>query len=166
MARLTVSKRKQLICMFESVRCLLNVFNLLQVFLVCYMYEGLDGLDFSNNQTQPSPTGTSLQKSRKSIDDWTRGMLEVSSSINKLVDGTMVYFDKISSALTEDSTTNKQVAKELQKLDGLSTGDIMDAGKSIMNDSFMSTLFLSFSTEKRREMVFYLLKKWLLTHFE
>ena len=86
-------------------------------------------------------------------------MFEVSSSIKTLVDGTIMYLDKIGNALTEESTTNTLVAGELQKIDGLTMDEIVRAGESIISSSSRSALFLSFSEEKRREMVFALLKK-------
>ncbi|KAK9278316.1 hypothetical protein L1049_027881 [Liquidambar formosana] len=121
--------------------------------------DGLDGIEVSSTQPQASPTGCSQQKARKSSDGWTRGIFEVPSLIKNLVDGTMVYLDKIGNAMSEDSTMKKEVAAELQKIDGLTLTDIMNAGKDIITDSYLSTMFLSLPEEKRREMVLEVLKK-------
>ncbi|KAK9265531.1 hypothetical protein L1049_001713 [Liquidambar formosana] len=64
----------------------------------------------------------------------------------------MVYLDKIGNAMSEDSTMKKEVAAELQKIDGLTLTDIMNAGKDIISDSYLSTMFFSLPEEKRREM--------------
>ncbi|KAK9289277.1 hypothetical protein L1049_017753 [Liquidambar formosana] len=78
---------------------------------------GFEGIEVSSAQPQPSPAGPSQvgtsQHKRKSADGFARGIVEVSSSIKKLVDGTMVYLDRLGTALSEESTTKKQVAEEL-----------------------------------------------------
>ncbi|KAK9274486.1 hypothetical protein L1049_021734 [Liquidambar formosana] len=120
--------------------------------------EGLDGIDFSSTQPQPLTQRALQQKTRKSTDGWIRGMLEVSSSINKLVDGTMVYLDKIGNALTEESNSNKLVAEELRKIDGLTTGQLMRASERIIGCASLTNLFLSGIIEERKDMVMEVLR--------
>ncbi|KAK9270082.1 hypothetical protein L1049_025656 [Liquidambar formosana] len=98
-------------------------------------------------------------KARKSSDDWTCGIFEMASSIRNLIDGSMVYLDKIDNVMSEESSMKKEVAAELQKIDGLTLTDIMNVGTDIRSNSYLSTMFLSLPEEKRREMVLEVLKK-------
>lgn len=118
---------------------------------------GFEGIEVSSAQPQSSPAGASeagtSQHKRKTYDGFARGMVEVSSSIKRLVDGTMCYLNKIGTALSEESTTKKQVAEELQKIPGLTLTEVLDAGKDISADTYMSAVFFNLSDDKRKEMV-------------
>ncbi|KAK9279706.1 hypothetical protein L1049_013386 [Liquidambar formosana] len=111
---------------------------------------GFEGIEVSSVQPQPLPAGR-LKQGRLNT--------SVSSSIKKLVDGTMVYLDKIGIALSEESTTKKQVTEELQKIPGLTLIEVLDVGKDISGDSYMVVVFFNLSDDKRKEMVAEVLRR-------
>ncbi|KAK9279960.1 hypothetical protein L1049_013644 [Liquidambar formosana] len=124
---------------------------------------GFEGIEVSSAQPQRSPAGVSQvgtsQHKRKSADGFARGIIEVSSSIKKLVDETMVYLDRLGTALSEESTTKKQVAKELQKIPRLTLTEVLDAGKDISADTYMYAVFFNLPDDKRKEMVAEVLRR-------
>ncbi|KAI3869219.1 hypothetical protein MKX03_021445 [Papaver bracteatum] len=60
------------------------------------------------------------------------GLNLMANSFSKFVSGTLSHFEAIRSTLAQESDTNKQLFEELQKIDGLTDDDVIDAASIIL----------------------------------
>ncbi|OVA03362.1 hypothetical protein BVC80_7939g8 [Macleaya cordata] len=146
MSHLMLTRKRKLEVMMDSVQTILDVGIMCYYICICAFAE-----DYYNRCILETDNGKSNKKARSlsmnlKIDG---GINLITSSFSKFVDGTMDHLKSICDAMAQESGLNIQLFKELDKIDGLSEDDIIEAAKIIIDSSTKTKLFFGMSDERR-----------------
>ncbi|KAL6285899.1 hypothetical protein ACE6H2_010289 [Prunus campanulata] len=100
--------------------------------------DGLDDINFSSPTTQTPicPPSTRPNK-RARNDNWSQSMADMASTLRSFVDVTKTHLETVKCVLMSENATSERRGKivdELQKIQGLSDMDVIDAAAAIISD--------------------------------
>ncbi|XP_026419492.1 uncharacterized protein LOC113315431 [Papaver somniferum] len=81
------------------------------------------------------------------------GLSLMANSFSKFVTGTLDHFEAVRVSLTQEADVNKRLFEELNKIDGLTEDEVIDAASIILDSSTKTKVFFGMGEEKRSNYV-------------
>ncbi|XP_026400217.1 uncharacterized protein LOC113296094 [Papaver somniferum] len=81
------------------------------------------------------------------------GLSLMANSFSKFVTGTLDHFEAVRVSLTQEDDVNKRLFEELNKIDGLTEDEVIDAASIILDSSTKTKVFFGMGEEKRSNYV-------------
>ncbi|KAI3861465.1 hypothetical protein MKW98_000417 [Papaver atlanticum] len=81
------------------------------------------------------------------------GLSLMANSFSKFVTGTLDHFEAVRESLTQEADVNKHLFEELNKIEGLTEDEVIDAASIILDSSTKTRVFFGMGEEKRANYV-------------